>query len=261
MLQAVIHGKKRGTTLEGKSLLFGEFSGSEDVLTSSVFERLAYLDDLRLRLVIVGLPGYPAELMLTGPLVRFHFWPHLRHPDDGRMVEPDVLIEFQSLIVIVEAKRSDSIDAQRVSQLRREVEAVRGEFKGLPLVLIALGGLATGRREREQLTGETFNGEAVLLLSTWKGLFEAVNALRSLSPSESEKRILHDIRQAFRLNGVIHAEQRYFGTLISQEIDFIGVPPLTIMVTCSTCASECIQQLHNIHHLVLANYLMGQIDD
>jgi hypothetical protein len=44
MLNAILHGKKRGTGLQGVRLQ-EEFSGSEDTLSATVFERLFYLPD------------------------------------------------------------------------------------------------------------------------------------------------------------------------------------------------------------------------
>lgn len=46
MLNAIIFGKKYGSGLAGINLK-EEFSGSEDILTATIFERLFYLDDQR----------------------------------------------------------------------------------------------------------------------------------------------------------------------------------------------------------------------
>jgi hypothetical protein len=44
MLNAILHGKKYGTGLEGIQISQG-FGRAEDLLTSTVFERLLYLPD------------------------------------------------------------------------------------------------------------------------------------------------------------------------------------------------------------------------
>ena len=52
MLSAVLHGKKLGTGFAGTRLKIGETQGAEDVLTASVFERIAYLpDDVFIRFI------------------------------------------------------------------------------------------------------------------------------------------------------------------------------------------------------------------
>ena len=72
MLSAILHGKKTGSGLAGTRLKIGETQGAEDILTSSVFERIAYLPDEVFSLFIQNLlNGYD-----FGHLYEIEFWPY-----------------------------------------------------------------------------------------------------------------------------------------------------------------------------------------
>ncbi|OHC14726.1 MAG: hypothetical protein A2180_03325 [Pseudomonadales bacterium GWC2_63_15] len=60
MLNAVFSGKKRGTGLQNQQTTLELAEGAEDVLTASVFERLAYLPDELLTAVLSELLGAPS---------------------------------------------------------------------------------------------------------------------------------------------------------------------------------------------------------
>ena len=57
MLNAVLAGKKRGTGLHSQQMALESAEGAEDVLTASVFERLSYLSEDLLSLVLGDLLG------------------------------------------------------------------------------------------------------------------------------------------------------------------------------------------------------------
>ena len=90
MLSAILYGKKTGTGLAGTRLKIGETQGSEDVLTASVFERIAYLPNDVFRLFIQNLLGNND----FGCLDEIRFWPKLELGHSS--VEPDVVLYDKS---------------------------------------------------------------------------------------------------------------------------------------------------------------------
>ena len=71
MLSAVLHGKKLGTGFAGTRLKIGETQGAEDVLTASVFERIAYLPN---EVFISFIQRLFKNKILASPLDEIEFW-------------------------------------------------------------------------------------------------------------------------------------------------------------------------------------------
>ena len=136
MLNAVISGKKRGTGLEGARVILGQAAGAEDVITASVFERLAYLPDNLFSATLTTLLG-----VAFGAIEDIDFWPSW-YLTDGRRVEPDVVISDGQQSLLVEAKRHDYSRQQYAGQLAAELQAGWAEGKlAENCILLALGGL------------------------------------------------------------------------------------------------------------------------
>lgn len=136
MLNAVISGKKQGTGLEGTRLILGQAEGAEDVITASVFERLAYLPDDLFSATLTTLLG-----VAFGAIKSIDFWPSWYLPD-GRRVEPDVVISDGQHSLLVEAKRHDYSRQQYAGQLAAELQAGWAEGKlAENCILLTLGGL------------------------------------------------------------------------------------------------------------------------
>ncbi|MHA6232974.1 F-box domain-containing protein [Pseudomonas fluorescens group sp. PF-69] len=147
MLNAVISGKKRGTGLEGTRLILGQAEGAEDVITASVFERLAYLpDDLFSATLTKLLDG------AFGAIEDIDFWPSWCQPD-GRRIEPDVVISDGQQSLLVKAKRHDYSRQQYAGQLAAELQAGWGDGKLTEnCILLTLGGLTDlSHSTREEL--------------------------------------------------------------------------------------------------------------
>lgn len=110
---------------------------SEDVLTSLVFGRLAYLSDEALEHLLLRastrLTGDPPPAL--GALLHHEPWPRLRKQDDARR-EPDWLFRFAHAVVVIEAKWGDT---QHRQQLIDQLEAVRRRFPQAPIVQVAVG--------------------------------------------------------------------------------------------------------------------------
>lgn len=122
----------------------------EDPLTSAVFERFAYLEPLDAWALLRAacLESGQAEMPDSPPPGRpvWWFWPRLSPGPEGfnsRHVEPDVLVDWGELLLIIEAKQAG---AQHASQWIEQIRAVRSDprFAGKRLLFIAAGGADSG---------------------------------------------------------------------------------------------------------------------
>ena len=148
MLNAIIFGKKYGSRLAGINLK-EEFSGSEDILTATIFERLFYLDDQRTIRILLSeqiwtssSPDKPYEIQ------DILFWENLSFA--GGRIQPDCMIIFNDLILVVEAKRRDNIDQQDSYQLADEYCAAIQAYPNKKIALLAIGGMANDRIETKK---------------------------------------------------------------------------------------------------------------
>src|SRR5690348_1837547 len=102
MLNAILHGKKHGTGLEGIDPE-QEFAGSEDTLTATLFERLFYLPDELVGKILFDqrIWGEAASLPPTR-VESALFWPRWQRqgdqtaikPNDRTAILPDVVVKF-----------------------------------------------------------------------------------------------------------------------------------------------------------------------
>ena len=125
MIRATLHGK-----------LPGELLAKEDALTATVFERLAYLEPERAwRILLAALR--PIGTAPT-PAATFQpsLWPWFTL-EDGRRVQPDVLLPTGDRLLVIEAKRPEAGESQHEAQWGRELRAVRLRHAG-PLMLVVL---------------------------------------------------------------------------------------------------------------------------
>jgi hypothetical protein len=209
MLNAIIHGKKRGTGLEGVRLKLGEAEGAEDVLTATVFERLSYLPDDVLQKVFAYL--LHDEL---GALDEIEFWPFWSFSGAG--VEPDAVLTFDTCHVLVEAKRHDFSQQQYADQLARELLAgwTIDQLEG-PVVLLTVGGLDEYSPDQERsLKGritEILNNHTVATTATfelacrsWRDVYQALDQAvqDSLDHGKGLQRLVDDIGNAFAWHGI-----------------------------------------------------------
>lgn len=159
MLHAKLHGKLRYDA-EGKVKL------QEDSLTSTVFERLAYLPDRQFVAILFDPSLWPLHPLSRRPasLGSITFWPLWPWPKattptvTRRSIEPDLVIEFDDRILIVEAKRYDETLAQYGDQLADEWWTARHIFTdGRPISILAISGLRNPKHELKGLKREALN--------------------------------------------------------------------------------------------------------
>lgn len=228
MLNAILRGKKKGSGLEGTSLL--EFDGAEDLLTATLFERLSYLPDETLGAILFADNIWRASMAAPpSRMEKIEFWPRWRlssadpeqedtKPDNGEPelseqdvgVEPDVLIDFADRLLVVEAKRSDFVNQQNHKQLAREYERAKVIFPGRPIWLLAIGGLANDRpsaiaelrtavrQELFQNKLDPLDDEFHFTATSWRTLFAVIKA----EAEEINGRLVSDIRKGLALHGI-----------------------------------------------------------
>lgn len=108
---------------------------NEDLLTSSVFERLGYLAESRgVSLLFRACTWVGPARPDPGPIVEAHPWPSPME-DDKR--QPDWVFVLPGLVVVIEAKWGDGNVPSR-GQIADQIEVVRSRWKTEPLVHLAV---------------------------------------------------------------------------------------------------------------------------
>lgn len=221
MLSAVLNGKRRGSGLVGRDFLLGDTEGAEDLLTASVFERLAYLPDEVFKDVMSRLLG---KENAPGALKEITFWPSWYESKEGRRVEPDVVLKCAGRVVIVEAKRYDGVEQQYADQLANELSAAKKKEIVQP-ILLAVGGMWNdGKEEADRLRKEVSDTlssqyDYDLIFVSWRQLYKALaEAVRKQSGNSGLQRVLKDVELAYDWHGVRHQERRWLKGLQSIDI-------------------------------------------
>lgn len=213
MLTALLHGKGRrlaehASAEESLRTAYGRY---EDLLTATVFERLAYLEGGTLWDILrrtFGVAAWPnAE---PAVLRQVQFWPMWRAAFDllGKSVEPDVVIQLvigedrAPWTFIIECKLWGSQDLTQLGDewIAYQHEAA-DEFDPDRTTLLALGGLWSDRRlvpALDDYARGRFGHSICAGAADWSQL---MNAVASTPTVGHELRILADIRQALELHG------------------------------------------------------------
>ncbi len=144
MLAAIMNGKAAKVELNGKKTSWSElFREREDLLTAAIFGRLQYFSDAAqeklLHLFI------ESEAPSLGNIHEILFWPSFTpaQGDLGMRVEPDIIIECEKGIIIIEVKPEWASQCEQ--QWERQVKAVLEHYTKNKALLnsvhyVALGG-------------------------------------------------------------------------------------------------------------------------
>lgn len=194
MLKAWLHRKLRlarlaqdDTDEEGPDP--ERISALEDPLTSAVFERLSYLEPPEAwSLLHAAWEGTDRARLPDAPpagVPEWSFWPSLSPGAGGsnaRRVEPDVLVTWGDLALVIEAKHQG---AQYEAQWVEEVRAVRSCHAGKRVVLVAVGGVNPAMFEAQAALARRALGDhdGPYLFLRWEALRKA-----------AEDRLLHEAR-------------------------------------------------------------------
>lgn len=203
MLSAILHSKKYGSGLAG--VCIEEAIGAEDLLTATVFERIAYLPENVFAQFINNLLGDVS----FGSLKECYFWTRFDN------VEPDVILrDHKGQTLIIEAKRYDIYQQQNVEQLTNEILAIANDENYLsesPIFLLALGGMDNYEAKNEQKWQQDIQDRLIDLgqenidfqffCCSWQDLYQA---LQKAIPQENKalQRILNDIAMAYDWHGI-----------------------------------------------------------
>ena len=222
MLNAVFSGKKRGTGLQSQRTAIELASGAEDVLTASVFERLAYLPEALLSAILSEVLG-----VSFGALEVIEFWPSW-YLDKDKRVEPDLLLDDGHYHVLVEAKRHDHVRQQLPDQLANELLAGwRENYLDDNCILLALGGLEdSGEVGRQRLLGEVLrllpvDSEArfKLVCCSWQQLYQTIEAHINPKAPLGCQRLLDDIAKSYAWHGLRTHPMRWLGNLLPARLN------------------------------------------
>lgn len=215
MLSAILNGKGRRlpTSLPAGASLRMAFVRSEDILTSTVFERLAYLDG----------PVFWALLAATfrprilparkvAELSHIEFWPTWGQAKAtlAKAVEPDVVLRFsvgdpvQEITLIVECKLGGLQYPDQWAQEWIAYQAENASEDGVAeTCLLALGGLSTGAEAMVDAFTERLRKshgiEVKAAAADWRDLLKALDGLE-LSRA-SDRLVVADVRAALALHG------------------------------------------------------------
>ncbi|MGN7802501.1 hypothetical protein ACTJKE_07170 [Ensifer sp. 22521] len=188
---------------------------SEDLLTASVFGRLAYLDGAMLWRILRRTFGSGLPEFRVAELNQITFWPTWAESGETNgTVEPDVFLDFKlgdpaiSLRVIVEAKFGTyptQYAGQWVRQWTAYHEATGDD--GNRVFLAAIGGLGKNVEVTVEkiVTEIAASGHDIEVVAAgWDRLLTAIEEERAKPMDGSADRILDDIVTALGLAGYQH---------------------------------------------------------
>ncbi|MFG5120492.1 hypothetical protein [Methylorubrum sp. POS3] len=189
------------------------FIRSEDILTSTVFERLAYLDGPTLW-ALLSATFRPRILpdRRVAELAHIEFWPTWGQAKEtlNKAVEPDVVLRFsvgdppQEIVLIVECKLGG---LQYPEQWAQEWIAYRAENASedgaAETCLLALGGLTANAEAMVEAFGDRLretHGIAVKAAAAdWHDLLKALDKIEVTRAAD--RRVVADVRAALALHG------------------------------------------------------------
>lgn len=219
MLKAIIHGKAgRIEHNEDESVSWSNlFQAREDLLTSTVFERFAYLTDaVQQAMLQHWFKAHHGDIPTdSGELVNITYWPRFIHEHDigTNQVEPDLILHFEHCNIIVEVKPPAGGD-QYLWQWHKEIESFiqSDENQDKALYFLAIGRIA--ETNANQWANKLLNDERLPLLKglaslKWSVVTDYIvmltsedNGLSNLQLSKQDRRILLDILEGLSLYGL-----------------------------------------------------------
>lgn len=211
MLKAILHGKAGRIEHDGQTSVrwASLFKAREDLLTSTVFERFAYLSEsLQFQLLEFCFKDRVIPFAdLFGAFITIDYWPRYTFEEKGhtRQVEPDLIIRFEKANLIVEVKPPAGGD-QYFTQWRREVgsflQSEEGESR--PLYFLAIGRVddMSALKWESKLVNEFDNLICVGAIK-WQPIADClVEKLLDSRLSKTDKRVLNDMLKALALYGL-----------------------------------------------------------
>lgn len=226
MLNAILHGKKRGSGTQGESLET-TFSGAEDTLTSTVFERLFYLSDELISEILMSEEWWGSNVPV-GAIEDIFFWPRWESALTDGQKEPDVVVLWKERILVIEAKRNDFVRLQCPQQLAHECASARKRYPDRAVFILAVGGLEDKRPQTinnlyestlKHLTDNRSTTEFKFFATTWYDLAKKIEDVlnNEFHRPLCLKRMLSDIFEGMRLHGISVAPPSWLIELTEKE--------------------------------------------
>ncbi|PME29182.1 hypothetical protein BCV39_08655 [Vibrio sp. 10N.286.55.E10] len=211
MLKAILHGKagrieyNKDESVSWSSL----FKAREDLLTSTFFERFAYLsDDVQTQILASCFSLSPDDFQAKfGAFQSIDYWPRYELSEGGesRQVEPDLVIRFELCNLIVEVKPPEGGD-QYYEQWQREVASFiqSDEHNELPLHFLAIGRIeASNATQWAELLHERYDCLKTVSATKWQAVTDnLVKLIEGDGISPTDRRVLTDMLEALALYGL-----------------------------------------------------------
>ncbi|MCK8047167.1 hypothetical protein MSG37_19965 [Shewanella sp. 1CM18E] len=220
MLKAILHGKAgRIDHNEGESVSWSSlFKAREDLLTSTIFERFAYLSACLQNYLLnqCFANSHGATPVSFGEFEGITYWPRFTHEHGAgsNQVEPDLIIHFDQCNIIVEVKPPAGGD-QYFGQWKKEIESFLQveENRGKPLYFLAVGRVhVSGVEQWKAQLFEDFSLLNSIGTISWQDI---VNQLIELQLQDGErvcirdKRVIADMLKALGLYGLKISEFKW----------------------------------------------------
>jgi len=213
----------------------------EDILTSDVFGAFKYLPAAYLNAWIVRLRERhpllkPAFEMVCG-LPDVKFWPQFHAAKESRETcEPDVVLTWGNLAVVIEAKLESHLEVQQL-QVERESTKQASMAGGLVAEVIVV---AVGRHRPAWWLHQRQSTEHWLAFSSWGTLADVFHATlaerRAIGVEPEEAALVDDILVRLKIRGV---EPFGFGSLARR-----GPPSRPHFVPCEADRSTSVFPIH-----------------
>ena len=170
---------------------------SEDALTAMIIGRLRYLPPRVTWCLLVACADIVRGTAPAEPRsLRMAFWPRMPHPwEPDRKVEPDVVWEDETGIIVIEAKWNGT---QSPEQIDRECAAVMRAHPAQRVTMLALGGVNANVTIELR---DRCRAQAVLALG-WDRLADAARALRREEATEPFRNVLEDVVSILEWRGL-----------------------------------------------------------
>lgn len=211
MLKAILHGKAgRIEQNKDESVSWSTlFKAREDLLTSTVFERFAYLsENIQKSILQHWFKEFFGEAPTNlGELVNINYWPRFNHQHDNgvNQVEPDLVLNFTECDLIVEVKPPAGGD-QYLKQWEKEIDSFlqSDDYCGKPLYFLAIGRVSVSEVTKwsERLL-KNYQSLHCMAALEWKEVTEQIITLTT-SPelTKQDHLILSDILEGLSLYGL-----------------------------------------------------------
>jgi len=200
------------------ALIRGKFSLNEEVkedtLTASVFDYLFLLPDKIMWDILRNANPENSHLpKYVGKIEAIDYWPKWSTKDidnvrNKNYIEPDVFVEFEGALILIEAKRYDE-NQQKPEQWSNHISVLRAnneyDINVKPLLYFAIGGLFDDKPTSILVNDDTF----IVSKLRWMHLLKILDKyLKNLKLSEAysitispQIRILETINEALALHG------------------------------------------------------------